>query len=336
MEEQQTQHALIPMSLGELMLQARAKRGLSLEAASLALRIKPEVLGAIESGGTEHVPPVYLKGYIRNYARYLGLSATVVEEHLLTVLGTDPVVESVFDISPPRSPGDRWFKATSYVLASAVVLALVWQFTTEAVRFSQGDPLLRPAQNKRMQDGTQASNDESGSDESAESARRPANTHLRASIASMNTDAEFVEIGLPSAAEGAWAAVSNRDAPEPAASQPDMLEIITSADSWVEILGSNGEKIEMDLLRAGSRRSYNAAPPIRLLLGRASSVEVFHNGEKVDLTPYTRGNVARFTLSVEDSSVEPGASPEAPAADELPGEPLPGEPMLDEPLPDQG
>jgi cytoskeleton protein RodZ len=295
---------------------------LSLEKASLVLRIKPDVLGAIESGSTEHVPSVYLKGYIRSYARYLGLPQTAVEKHLLTARGADPVVESVFNVAPPRTPSDRWFKATSYVLASAVVLALVWQFTTEAVRFSQGDPLLRPAQNGQMQDGTQASNTQAGSPVLAEPAKRLPNTHLRASIASMNTDAEFVEVGLPSAAEGAWAAVSNRDAVVPAAGEPGTLEIVTSADSWVEILGSNGEKIEMDLLRAGSRRSYNATPPIRLLLGRASSVEVFHNGEKVDLAPYTRGNVARITLSLEDPGTEPGASPATTTTDEA--------------LPDQG
>jgi len=320
-----------------MMLQARSNQGLSLAAASLAVRIKPDVLGAIESGATEHVPSVYLKGYIRSYARYLGLSSAVVEEHVLAARGADPIVESVFNVAPPRSPGDRWFKATSYVLASAVVLALVWQFTTEAVRFSQGDPLLRPAQNSKAQDGTQASNTESGSAALTEPAKRRPNTHLRASIASMNTDAEFVEVGLPSAAEGAWAAVGSRDAAVPAAGEPDTLEVVTSADSWVEILGSNGEKIEMDLLRAGSHRSYHAAPPIRLLLGRASSVEVFHNGEKVDLAPYTRGNVARFTLNVEDPGIEPGANPETPTTDEkLPDESVPDEPLPDELLLDQG
>ena len=292
------------MSLGELLLQARVKRGLSLETISLAVRVKPDVLAAIESGETEHVPSVYLKGYIRSYARFLGLSQALVEKHVLSARGAEPVVESVFNVAPPRSPSDRWFKATSYVLASAVVLALVWQFTSEAVRFSQGDPLLRPAQNSPAPTGAQASLAEPGSGPTAEAVKRLPNTHLRASIASMNTDAEFVEVGLPSAAEGAWAAVSNRDAVANTAGEPGTLEIVTSADSWVEILGSNGEKVEMDLLRAGSRRSYNAVPPIRLLLGRASSVEVFHNGRKVDLAPYTRGNVARFTLSADDASTE--------------------------------
>lgn len=306
------------MSMGELLLQARVKRGLTLEAVSQVVRIKPDVLAAMESGQTEHVPNVYLKGYIRSYARYLGLSQEVVEKHVSLVAGNVPAVESVFNVAPPRSPSDRWFKATSYVLASAVVLALVWQFTTEAVRFSQGDPLLRPAQNGKTQTTDQANNTESGSAAVTEAVKPLPNTHLRASIASMNTDAEFVEVGLPSAAEGAWAAVSNRDAVPSTDGEPDTLEIVTSADSWVEILGSNGEKIEMDLLRAGSRRSYNAAPPIRLLLGRASSVEVFHNGEKVDLAPYTRGNVARFTLSAEDAIVDPATSPESEAEEEIP------------------
>lgn len=310
------------MSLGDLLLQARMKRGLSLEAISLATRIRPEVLAAIESGGTDQVPSVYLKGYIRGYAHYLGLPQTVVEKHLPAARGAEPAVQSVFNVAPPRNPGDRWFKATSYVLASAVVIALVWQFTTEAVRFSQGDPLLRPAQDNNTLPKSQASTAEPGSGATTNAEKRKPNTHLRASIASMNTDAEFVEVGLPSAAEGAWAAVSNRDAVVSSSAEPDALEIVTSADSWVEILGSNGEKVEMDLLRAGSRRSYNVAPPIRLLLGRASSVEVFHNGEKVNLAPYTRGNVARFTLSAEAVSTEPGPSLETqtPSSNEAPGE----------------
>jgi hypothetical protein len=64
----------------------------------------------------------------------------------------------------------------------------------------------------------------------------------------------------------------------------------------------------MDLLRAGSRRTYNGAEPFHLLLGRASSVELFHNGEKVDLAPHTRGNVARLTLGATDDASKPAAN----------------------------
>ena len=304
----EVQNELIPLELGELLRQAREKKQLSLLTASQSIKTRPEVLAAIESGETDDIPSVYLKGYIRNYARYLGVPAGVIEQHMHPSMGHDPGVQTIFKAGPPKNSGDRWIKASSYVLASAVVIALVWQFTTEAVRFSQGDPLLRPTLESRADNtgatpmqGTAVDTDAAG----AKAPAGPAKSHLRASIASMNSGSEQASAGRPVAAEGAWAAISNRD-PAPADNPnrptgPAALEILTSADSWVEITDGSGATIEMDLLRAGSRRNYNGSEPFQLLLGRASSVEVFHNGEKVDLAPYIRGNVARLTLQENPS-----------------------------------
>jgi cytoskeleton protein RodZ len=304
------QKELIPMGLGDVLRHARNKRGLDLQTISSAVKVKPEVLAAIEAAETEQIPAVYLKGYIRSYARYLDIPLSVIEQHITLAKGAEPEVQSVFQVRPPRNSGDRWIKASSYVLASAVVIALVWQFTTEAVRFSQGDPVLRSAQ-KSGSEQNSASENATGSvpastmDISPSAA--PPKSHLRASIASMSTRTELGTTAGPTVAEGAWAAVSNRELANSGqadvSNQPVALEVLTSADSWVEIVDGNGMKIEMDLLRAGSRRDYSGAGPFRLLLGRASSVEVFHNGKKVDLGPYTRGNVARLTLgAVEDDS----------------------------------
>jgi len=310
------QRELIPMELGDVLRNSREKRGWTLAMLAEAIKVRPEILTAIETGETGHIPSVYLKGYVRSYARQLGVAQDFIEQQIADVRGVDPAVQPVFKEGLPRKPGDRWFKASSYVMASAVVIALVWQFTNEAVRFSQGDPLLRPAQS----DGSPllpALASENGTEVAAKSATEvpaPAKTHMRASIASMNMAEEQAGgTSRPLVAEGAWAAIGNRDAaaagnqaPVPAGTEA--LEIITSADSWVEIVDRNGEKIEMDLLRAGSRRTYNLAPPFHLLLGRASSVELFHDGEKVDLAPHTRGNVARLTLGTTEDAPEPAAN----------------------------
>jgi cytoskeleton protein RodZ len=242
-------------------------------------------------------------------------------------------VQSIFKGGPPRNRGDRWIKSSSYVLASAVVIALVWQFTTEAVRFSQGDPLLRPAQDNEAQRNSPAGNAADGNATGPENSitQVPAKSHLRASIASLNSGADQGSADRPLVAEGAWAAIGNRDLtvtdqPPEVVAGPVALAIVTSADSWVEIIDGSGAKIEMDLLRAGSRRDYNGTGPFRMLLGRASSVEVFHNGEKVDLAPYTRGNVARLTLGApEDESVtEPEVTPQ------------PEDPAVEATAPEQG
>jgi len=314
--EQQTE--LIPLQLGEMLQLAREKKGLALEAAARETKMRAEVLSSIESGETEHIPSVYLKGYIRNYAKFLGVPAETIETRMPQARGSEPGVQSVFKESLPRNSSERWIKASSYVLASAVVIALVWQFTNEAVRFSQGDPLLRAAQGENPQKSA------TGSNEAAqESNTQSAETHLRASIASMNVGTESSTARRPVSASGAWAAINDPAAASPGsasiasgtAGQADLnsISIVTSADSWVEIIDGSGQKIEMDLLRAGNRRNYSGSGPFQLLLGRASSVEVFQNGAKVDLGPYTRGNVARLTLGGDEAPLPESAAPESAA-----------------------
>jgi cytoskeleton protein RodZ len=307
------QRELIPMELGDVLRHSRKKRGWTLAMLAEAIKVRPEILAAIETGETGHIPSVYLKGYIRSYARQMGVAQDSIEQQIADARGVDPVVQPVFKEGLPRKPGDRWFKASSYVMASAVVIALVWQFTNEAVRFSQGDPLLRPAQSDGSPSLPAQAGENSNDVPSNSATAAPAKTHMRASIASMNmAEDQAGSTSRPLVAEGAWAAIGNRDAaavgnqaPVPVGAMA--LEIITSADSWVEIVDRNGEKIEMDLLRAGSRRTYNGAAPFHLLLGRASSVELFHYGEKVDLAPHTRGNVARLTLGTTEDASEPAA-----------------------------
>ena len=316
------QPELIPMGPGDLLRQAREKHGWALDSVAREIKLRPEVLRAIEAGETSQIPPVYLKGYIRNYARHVGISGSVIEQHLSHAKGSDPLVQPIFKQALPRNKGDRWFKASSYLLASAVVIALVWQFTNEAVRFSQGDPLIHTAQTESnaLQPSPEIANYSNAETKTGTEAVT-ANTHLRASIAAMNLSEDQTGTNRPLVAEGAWAAIGNRDAvlskQNSGHRESELIEIVTSADSWVEIVDHNGEKIEMDLLRAGSRRSYTGAAPFRMLLGRASSVEVFHNGEKVNLAPYIRGNVARLTLGVTETLPESDRNPdpESPAMD---------------------
>jgi transcriptional regulator with XRE-family HTH domain/flagellar basal body-associated protein FliL len=65
------------MSFGEILRQTRERKGLDLYATARRLRIRPDILRAIEEGNFAAMPP---RGYTRNmvngYARYLGLNPT--------------------------------------------------------------------------------------------------------------------------------------------------------------------------------------------------------------------------------------------------------------------
>ncbi|TMC97400.1 MAG: helix-turn-helix domain-containing protein [Chloroflexi bacterium] len=61
---------------GGFLAARRGERGLTLQQASSATRIRLEHLSALEADEPELLPaPVYARGYLRTYARYLGLDA---------------------------------------------------------------------------------------------------------------------------------------------------------------------------------------------------------------------------------------------------------------------
>jgi cytoskeleton protein RodZ len=287
------QQELIPTRPGDILRYEREQQGLTIEQASRQSRIKSSVLTAIESGETGEIPSVYLRGYIRNYARFLGVDPADFEAHMKHVKGAEPGVRTVFTVSSNRGNTEKWLKASSYLAASALIATLAWQFTHEAVRFSQGDSQLTSAAVVAAETG------ESASQETRPDVR-PANTHLNASIASVEILGKRSELAGDSAAEQAWAAISGT--PETGANdafKPHSLSITTSADTWVEISDASGDQLELDLIRAGSSREYLGQAPFEVMIGRASAVVLNMDGNTVELGPHTRGNVVRMTLQAQ-------------------------------------
>ncbi|WP_460761575.1 helix-turn-helix domain-containing protein [Lysobacter fragariae] len=85
------------------------------------------------------------------------------------------------------------------------------------------------------------------------------------------------------------------------------LSISFNGESWVQVYAPDGHQIEQGLLAAGQQRNYAAGEVGRLVLGNIGAVEVRQKGAVVDLTPFSRANVARFTLS-SDGSLAPVAN----------------------------
>jgi cytoskeleton protein RodZ len=302
------QNELIPMSAGDLLRHKREQRGLTLVQAAELSRIKPPVLAAIESGETRDIPSVYLRGYVRNYARFLGVDAAAIEERLQQMHGSEPAIQSVFSVPNSRGRAEKWLKTSSYLAATAVIAALVWQFTHEAVRFSQRDSQLSATADAPLE------TTEQGVDE-AVPGRRPAKTHLSASIASMEMIERRKELEGKAVAEQAWAAIGGQAGEAGPGAGLHRLAISTSADTWVEILDGDGTQLELDLIRAGTQRDYTGPAPFRMMIGRASAVVVSLDGDSVDLGPHTRGNVARLTLGDEAGVADQSAADSEPAAD---------------------
>ncbi len=278
MNEQQPQ--LIPMATGEFLKQARLKRKLKLAEVSQAIKLDEKLLRDIEDEQVLSIAPLYKNGYIQKYARYLGIPEDEIRGLTSSQGDAEPVIRNIFEEPPKRNPLDGWLRATSYVLASLLIGTLAWQFTHEAVRLSQNGA--------RLQNG------------GADVAQPEADTQMvqdrgfqgpvNASIAPLGVLHGNTTRGLDTA-EQAWAAVSAPGVPD----GEMRLNVSVSADSWVEITDASGQELETDLLRGGSTKNYHGQPPFRILFGRASAVRLMMDGKPVDLTPYTRDDVAQLT-----------------------------------------
>jgi cytoskeleton protein RodZ len=118
-------------ALGPSLREARLKRGLELDAVQKALRIRRRYLEALESERFELVPgEVYARGFLREYAEFLGLDGSLyVDEYNARFAHDDEVPITARPTAPKlrRSPKRPVLLSVLAALALAVGLA-AWKF----------------------------------------------------------------------------------------------------------------------------------------------------------------------------------------------------------------
>jgi cytoskeleton protein RodZ len=123
------------MTLGEVLAARRGERGLTIQQAAAATRIRAHYLSALESDELERLAaPVYAKGHLRTYARYLGLDPEPLVGMLRTERQDPRRLLSIAKLAVrPR------MVLTAPALAAAALIVLAGAFTGYAWRQIQSD-----------------------------------------------------------------------------------------------------------------------------------------------------------------------------------------------------
>ncbi len=82
----------------------------------------------------------------------------------------------------------------------------------------------------------------------------------------------------------------------PAATGPNRLVVRCEEEAWLEVRDSAGRVLVSSLQPAGAERVLRTRPPLTLVIGNASHVQVTFNDRPIDLRPHTRVEVARLTV----------------------------------------
>lgn len=134
--------------VGEALQQARERKGVDLFRAERDTKIRLRYLSALEDGAYEDLPsPVYTKGFLRNYAIYLGLDPDELLERWRDEMDSLRSSERIAVAPPPMpiaAPGRRVTITPGMFVAGLVllvVLAFVGYLGIQLLRYAEVTPV---------------------------------------------------------------------------------------------------------------------------------------------------------------------------------------------------
>lgn len=262
-------------SVGQILREAREEQGVTLEDAAARLRLMQRQIEAIEADDFDSLgQPVFARGFVRNYARLLGL----VPDELLARMPGAPDEHAVVQPAEPPMPRS-WLTSPWLILLLLGVLLMVTLPIGLYLWLNSGV-------------------DESPVSQAAVTQPRPAPV-----VPAPAASSPVAEVAVPPAepavteppAEAAPAAIEPVVPAEPPAVS-GVVRLEFGAEAWTEIKDASGRTLHRQLNQPGSSIETRGRPPFEMVIGNAAQVHMTYNGRPIDLKPFIDVTVARFTL----------------------------------------
>lgn len=269
---------------GQRLRQAREAAGLTLDDVAQRLRMPAQVVRSLEEEQWQRLgAPVFVRGQLRSYARLVGVDVGQVLEQAQVGPIVPPTLVSHTHTPRARRIAESVGRRLLYVGITAALAVPVW-FATRSHLAPDGPSTASLDVVPATVAVAPPRSDAGAGDAPAVSspASAPARPTAQPYVASLTPVPRSVAASEPAAPKGA-------------------LGLQFSGDSWVEITAPDGSTVEKALIPAGQSRTFTPGQVGRVVLGNAAQVQVQQNGAIIDLGPYRRANVARFTVSSEGS-----------------------------------
>lgn len=306
------QEPLLPEGPGRRLREARTALKLSRDDVASALRLKPQIIYALEADDTSALPaPIYVNGYLRNYARLVGIPAEpLIEAYAQLDVEAPPVVSDI--VQPADQRHSRLIvRGVSLLVFGAVLAGFLSWLQHQDIDWpgsdSQVEAITTPVETidgmpeiVEQVPGLPAPVEKPGPDavmvpelpveEQAGASAIPA---PESATDSVSPDAEALyKQGLRGKTGEVPAAV------------PQITRIVLRAagDCWVEVTDAKGRRLVYDLVRAGQTLETRGSAPFKVFLGNAAAVTMEVNGQDYDFSQYISGKLARFTLTIEEDA----------------------------------
>lgn len=290
------------LTAGAMLKAARERQGLHIAILAATIKVSPRKLEALEQDRHEDLSNAsFVRALAQSVCRSLKIDPLPVLA-LLPVPEPTPLERSVGSLNAPfrDRPGRTdstisggssrpvlWTGALLLLAAAAVyfVPPAWWAGLTRIPEriATSAPPVVKPQLSE------------------AEVPNRPLVAPAPERAASLPAAPAEVVPMMPAPASAVLAEAPGSQPAVPAASSPAAMaaprvQLSANAVSWVEVVDSDGKILLSRTLMPGEAVDVDGAFPLRLKVGNASGTQVALRGRPVDLSSYTRDNVARFEL----------------------------------------
>ncbi|MEC6880708.1 cytoskeleton protein RodZ [Photobacterium piscicola] len=297
---------------GDMLRQAREQLGYSQLDIANRLRLRLSVINDIESNcfDSEKIS-TFTRGYVRSYAKYVGLDDVAVVALLDDYGHSKPKAQEMqsFSRRTNREAHDSRIMGLTWILAVIFVgVTAVWWWQNSHLD-RDTTPVVDVAHVDKVTPATETTT-----------------TAAVVTSSAIDTSTATVTDGTPSTASAAITTPVNPDAvstpavitdvatitakhvaatTEPEVATPAVtteveaapaLQLAFAADCWVDIRDANGKRLESGIKTAGQTLDINGKAPFRVRLGAPSAVKIELKGQPFDLSRYPAGRPITLTL----------------------------------------
>ncbi|WP_281213942.1 RodZ domain-containing protein [Shewanella insulae] len=303
-------------TLGQWLKAGRESRQITIASVAEQLNLRPSIVKDLEADNYDNIASAtYVKGYVKNYARILGLEMAKVDAYLAESFPvvSAPTMQS-FSRKTTRQARDGRLMLVTYLIIFVLLALLVLWWVQKSAMVADID-LSKPSMEETAELSTLAASSEPMSaqdpqagtgiemprDQFASEQLAPEKT-MPDQAASEQATAEQVQnlssepISTPeSGAAQATHSISQADETLNAADDAE-LALSLSGDCWIKVTDADGKVLVNGLKLAGKEMNVFGQAPFKVILGAPQSLTMRLNGENIDLAKYPSGRVARLTV----------------------------------------
>ncbi|HEA53427.1 RodZ domain-containing protein [Marinobacter antarcticus] len=306
MTSDETEQTVSTEAVSQQLKKAREKHGLSVSQIADAQHLRATIIQAIENGDYGQIgSELFLKGYIRAYAKQVGLSGDAVIAELDRELeparqqkAREREASPLVDIERRKNRKRRIGKLLMIIMAFVLVGAAVILFVVP--KFTAGEAGASLSTTSTPGDQAVAAN--SAEEPTGSGVQPEPNTgvDVETPVLPDNAVDSTIEDRIPIVTLSTEPALAQPSVSEDAGPVSGNLEIAFSGDCWVQVRDATGHQLTSSLKRAGDTLDVSGETPLNVVIGAVDTVKTIRfQGEAVNLRDFpVENNRVEFTLTI--------------------------------------